>query len=139
VAMIVLHLFRCDDPRMLTAAVLHDTIEDTNTDYDDIGAAFGAEIAGWVALLTKNKSLPHDEREVAYGRGLTGAPWQVQVCKLADVYDNLTDNASLTAQGRLKGLGNAKRYLEAIEADLKEPARPAWQLVSHLYEQKRAE
>jgi (p)ppGpp synthase/HD superfamily hydrolase len=139
VAMIVRHIFNCDDERMLIAAVLHDTIEDTNTDYDDVHEAFGAEIADWVAVLTKNKSMPHDAREVAYGRGLTAAPWQVQVCKLADIYDNLSDNASLTAKGRLKGLGNAKRYLEALEADLKEEARPAWQKVFAFYEEKLAQ
>jgi (p)ppGpp synthase/HD superfamily hydrolase len=137
--MIVRHLFGCDDPRMLAAALLHDTIEDTTTDFDDIEETFGAEIADWVALLTKNKSLPHDEREIAYCRGLTGAPWQVQVCKLADVYDNLADSASLTAKGRHKGLANAKRYLEAIQSDLKEQAQPAWRMVFDWYEKKRTE
>src|SRR5262245_29008948 len=60
VCLIVRDLFGCDDGRVLCAAVLHDTIEDTTTDYDDLEEAFGAEVAGWVALLTKNKSLPHD-------------------------------------------------------------------------------
>ena len=137
VAMIVRQVFGCDDSRLLVAAILHDTIEDTTTDYDDIHEAFGAEIAGWVAALTKNKSLPHDEREAAYGRGLAAAPWQVQVCKLADIFDNLTDNASLTAKGRHKGLANAKRYLEALQTDLKEPARPAWNIVSELLQKKQ--
>jgi (p)ppGpp synthase/HD superfamily hydrolase len=139
VAMIVRHIFNCDDERMLIAAVLHDTIEDTNTDYDDVHEAFGAEIADWVAVLTKNKSMPHDAREAAYGSSLAAAPWQVQVCKLADIFDNLTDNASLTAKGREKGLGNASRYLEALRDDLKEEARRAWKIVSELYLEKRAE
>jgi len=139
VAMIVRTVFNCDDPRMLMAAALHDTIEDTNTDYDDIQQTFGAEIADWVAALTKNKSMPQDQREAAYGRGLAAAPWQVQVCKLADVFDNLTDNASLTAMGRQKGLGNAKRYLETLQTDLKEQARPAWKIVSDLYLKKLVE
>jgi guanosine-3',5'-bis(diphosphate) 3'-pyrophosphohydrolase len=139
VAMIVRNIFNCDDPRLLMAAVLHDTIEDTNTDYDDVQESFGAEIADWVAALTKNKSIPHDEREAVYGRGLAAAPWQVQVCKLADIFDNLTDNASLTAKGRQKGLGNAKRYLEALQTDLKAEARPAWKIVSDLYLKKLGE
>src|SRR5438093_1326783 len=66
VAAIVRNVFGFDDPRMLATAVLHDTIEDTKTDYDDLVEEFGTPIADWVAALTKNKSLPHDEREAAY-------------------------------------------------------------------------
>ena len=36
VAMIVTQVFGVHEPKILTAAVLHDTIEDTTTDYDDI-------------------------------------------------------------------------------------------------------
>jgi (p)ppGpp synthase/HD superfamily hydrolase len=56
VAMIARDVFGCEDPLVLTAAVLHDTIEDTTTDYDGIEEAFGAEVARRVAALTKNKS-----------------------------------------------------------------------------------
>jgi guanosine-3',5'-bis(diphosphate) 3'-pyrophosphohydrolase len=136
VAMIVRDVFGFDDPHMFAAAVLHDTIEDTRTDYDDLEEAFGAGVATWVSILTKNKSMPFNEREVAYCRGLTASPWQVQVCKLADILDNLMDDASLTAQGKQGGLANAKRYLEALKTDLKEEARLAWNMVSEVYEQK---
>src|SRR6516164_2465453 len=57
VAMIVRHLFGIDNPAILTAAVLHDTIEDTTTDFDDLTEHFGAEVAGWVTQLTKDKRL----------------------------------------------------------------------------------
>jgi len=36
VALIVRHAFGVDDPEVLAAAVLHDTIEDTTTDFDDL-------------------------------------------------------------------------------------------------------
>lgn len=36
VCLVVRHVFGHDDPRMLQAALLHDTIEDTTTDYDDL-------------------------------------------------------------------------------------------------------
>ena len=41
VCLIVRHVFGIDDPEPLTAAVLHDTIEDTPTDYDDLQERFG--------------------------------------------------------------------------------------------------
>src|SRR5438270_919263 len=63
VAAIVRNLFGFDDTRMLTAAVLHDTIEDTKTDFDDVEKEFGREVADWVALLSKDKRLPENPRE----------------------------------------------------------------------------
>jgi guanosine-3',5'-bis(diphosphate) 3'-pyrophosphohydrolase len=136
VAMTVCQVFGIADSRVLATAVLHDTIEDTPADYDDLDELFGAEIAGWVGTLTKNMSLPRTQREAAYSAGLTAAPWQVQVCKLADVFDNLMDSGALTPEGRKKGLDNARRYLEAIQAGLKDQAKPAWQKVTELYRVK---
>src|SRR5262249_46293209 len=62
VCLVVRDIFGCTDPRMLIAALLHDTIEDTTTDFDDIHERYGAEIATWVAFLTKDKRLLEDER-----------------------------------------------------------------------------
>src|SRR3954462_381480 len=51
VCLVVPHVFGLDDPDFLAAALLHDTIEDTTTDFDDLEKAFGPRIAGWVAAL----------------------------------------------------------------------------------------
>jgi len=47
----------------LQAALLHDTVEDTDTTMDEIEAEFGAEVAGIVAEVTDDKSLPKQERK----------------------------------------------------------------------------
>src|SRR5262249_47035461 len=91
VCLVVRHVFGIDDPRVLTAAVLHDTLEDTTTDYDDLREQFGDEVASWVAALSKDMRRPEDEREKEYTAELARSAWQVQVCKLADVFDNLLD------------------------------------------------
>src|SRR6478609_2528890 len=78
VCMVVRQVFGFDDPKMLAAALLHDTIEDTATDCDDIIERFGPEVARWVAALTKDMRLPHDEREDVYAKGLAAADWQVK-------------------------------------------------------------
>src|SRR5262252_4662792 len=57
------HVFGITDVAALTAAVLHDTLEDTTTDYDDLREHFGDQVAGWVAALSKDKTLPEPERE----------------------------------------------------------------------------
>ncbi len=98
VCLIVRDLFGFDDPRMLIAALLHDTIEDTTTDFDDIAKHHGPEIAGWVAALTKNKALEETAREADYIARLIQAPWQVHACKLADVFDNLVDLPKLPVE-----------------------------------------
>ena len=51
VALTLRQIFGCDDPVALTAAILHDTIEDTPADYDDIADRFGSEIADIVATI----------------------------------------------------------------------------------------
>jgi (p)ppGpp synthase/HD superfamily hydrolase len=66
VCLIVRHVFGFADPEMLTAALLHDTVEDTTTDRDDLIERFGPKVAGWVAALSKDKRLPDEEREAAY-------------------------------------------------------------------------
>src|SRR5688572_12897029 len=63
VALTVRHVFGVDDETALVAALLHDVIEDTKTDYDDILEAFGREAADAVAALTKDGRLPEARRE----------------------------------------------------------------------------
>src|SRR5687768_2451137 len=104
VCLVLRTVFGIDDPRVLTAALLHDTIEDTPTDYDEIAERFGAEVAGWVAALTKDMRLVEDRREEEYRRVLTGAPWPVAVCKLADIYDNLADSRHLPPERRARSV-----------------------------------
>src|SRR5436190_19977054 len=63
VCLVLRHFFGFEEPAILTAALLHDTIEDTTTDYDDVAEHFGPEVAGWVAQLTKDKRLEDGPRE----------------------------------------------------------------------------
>src|SRR5207247_7086248 len=55
VCLILRDAFDVTDHRVLAAAVLHDTVEDTTTDFDDLAEDFDPEVAGWVAALSKDK------------------------------------------------------------------------------------
>lgn len=132
VCLIVRHVFGIDDVTALKAAVLHDTVEDTTTDYDDLKENFGVEVAGWVADLSKDKRLPDAEREKEYEAGLAKASWQVKVCKLADIFDNLMDSVHMPAEKKQRSIRNAHRYLAALKPDLAEQARKPWEIVSRL-------
>lgn len=94
VAITVTQVFHEHDDTILAAALLHDVLEDTTCDYDDIEAVCGAEVACLVAALTKDKRIPEDQREEAYARQIAQSDWRVRMIKLADVYDNLSDAAA---------------------------------------------
>lgn len=129
VAFVVRELFGIGDPKVLAAAILHDTIEDTPTDYDDLAGRFGNDVAGWVALLTKEMRLPEAKRESAYRRALAKAPWPVVVCKLADIYDNLGDSQNLQPVARVRTVARSAGYLDALRPTLPDVARAAFEVV----------
>lgn len=91
VAMTLAQVFGCSDEATLAAALLHDTIEDTDSDYDDIESGFGPDVAALVQAMTKNKALPEARREREYDGRLARADWRARLIKLADCYDNLSD------------------------------------------------
>ena len=91
VMMTVRDCFGCAVAEALAAAVLHDTIEDTPVDFDDIEQGFGTGVAEIVAALTKNMLLREADREADYDQRLAHAGWRARLIKLADVYDNLCD------------------------------------------------
>src|SRR5262245_1516282 len=132
VCLIVRHVFGIDDPDYLAAALLHDTIEDTTTDFDDLEARFRANVARWVGALSKDMRLREDEREAAYVATLAAADPAVKVAKLADIFDNLTDSAHLSSQSRARTVERSHRYLAAVEQNLPDVARRPLALVRQL-------
>jgi guanosine-3',5'-bis(diphosphate) 3'-pyrophosphohydrolase len=130
VCLIIRHVFGIDDPEALTAALLHDTIEDTTTDFDDLEQAFGRTTSLAVAALTKDSRLPFDDREQQYMQGLTSADWRVKVCKLADMLDNMLDSDCLSAPGRQRMVAKLRGYLAAIGTNLPEVAREPFEIVA---------
>ena len=113
VAMTVRQVFECADRICIAAALLHDTIEDTGTDYDDIEERFGTEVADVVSALTKDMRVREDEREQRYDEQLAKAGWRAAVVKLADVFDNLSDaNTRVDSPDYQKLLVRCERALE---------------------------
>lgn len=129
VCLVARHLFGFDDPRLLAAALLHDTIEDTTTDYDDLVERFGPEVANWVAAVSKDGRLPYDQREADYAKTLAAADWQAKVIKLADLYDNLGDSRNLSAHQRRRSVEKSHFYLDAVKQGLPASADHAVKLV----------
>jgi guanosine-3',5'-bis(diphosphate) 3'-pyrophosphohydrolase len=79
------------DPLVLCAAVLHDTIEDTETTADELRALFGPKVTSVVLEVTDDKSL---EKHVRKQRQVDHAPhisFEAKLVKLADKISNLRD------------------------------------------------
>ncbi|HYU81459.1 MAG TPA: HD domain-containing protein [Candidatus Polarisedimenticolia bacterium] len=82
---------RVDWPDLaVQCALLHDTIEDTGTRYDEVAAAFGADVADGVAALSKNEALPKAERMADSLRRIRLQPREIWMVKLADRINNLS-------------------------------------------------
>lgn len=81
------------DIEVLAAALLHDTIEDTDTTEDELRAAFGDRIAGIVAEVTDDTSLPKAERKRAQIDHAPALSEGARLVKLADKICNLRDVA----------------------------------------------
>jgi guanosine-3',5'-bis(diphosphate) 3'-pyrophosphohydrolase len=80
-----------DDATVLCAAVLHDTVEDTETTVDELGALFGPKVASVVMEVTDDKSL---EKSLRKERQVEHAPHistEAKLVKLADKISNLRD------------------------------------------------
>lgn len=119
VAMTVVLIFGCHDEVAITAALLHDTIEDTTTDFEDIEENFGLEVARIVAALTKSMLLPEHMREADYDVRLARADWRARLVKLADTYDNFMDKAELSPQKRRSLIGKCRRAIKLAKPDAK--------------------
>src|SRR5438128_2307110 len=132
VCLVLRDIFGIDDPSALMAALLHDTIEDTRTDYDELAKRFDTDVAHWVALLSKDKRQEETAREKAYIEQLVAAPWQVQACKLADIFDNLLDSQHFSAEQQAKSVRRAQEYLTALRGKVAPELERPYALVSQL-------
>ena len=76
------------DDMILIAAVLHDSLEDTELTKVEIKQTFGGEVLFLVEQVTDNKSLSLDERRQTVISHLEHASDAVKLIKLADIISN---------------------------------------------------
>jgi (p)ppGpp synthase/HD superfamily hydrolase len=87
------------DDDVLIAAILHDTIEDTETTADEITAAFGPAVCALVQEVTDDKSLPKARRkelQIEHGPALSPG---AALIKLADKISNVGDLCRCAPEG----------------------------------------
>ena len=85
------------DINVICAALLHDTVEDTDTTPDELELEFGGEIRGIVMNVTDDKTLGKAERkqrQIEHAAHISDQAKLVKLVKLADKISNLRDVAS---------------------------------------------
>jgi hypothetical protein len=118
-----------DDPEMIAAAWLHDTVEDTPATFEDIERAFGPPVASLVRELTDVSRAGDGNRAArkAIDRAhLAAASARAQTVKLADLIDNCRDICRNDERFARVFLGEAVALLQVLElgdARLRERAR----------------
>ncbi|XP_028393967.1 guanosine-3',5'-bis(diphosphate) 3'-pyrophosphohydrolase MESH1-like [Dendronephthya gigantea] len=79
------------DIAVLQAAILHDTVEDTDTTFEEIEGIFGDEVRNLVDEVTDDKSLPKQERKRLQIEHAPSTSPKAKLVKLADKLYNLRD------------------------------------------------
>lgn len=108
------------DKEILCAGWLHDSIEDTDVNFDDLLEKFGTKTAVIVLSLSKDKLLPKKLREKIYIKQLRETSMDAKIIKLCDISANLSSlkkyNVSKSKKRRI--VRQIRNYLIAIKEDL---------------------
>ena len=78
-----------EDTVLVVAGLLHDTLEDTETGFDELVAEFGSEVAALVAEVTDDKTLSRAERKRHQVAHAPHKSARAKMVKLADKTSNL--------------------------------------------------
>ncbi len=79
------------DENVLCAAILHDTIEDTDTTVEELQEHFGEKIKSIVLEVTDDKSLEKSVRKQKQVEHAASISHEAKLVKLADKIANITD------------------------------------------------
>eukprot|EP00012_Vannella_robusta_P013855 CAMPEP_0206211306 /NCGR_PEP_ID=MMETSP0166-20121206/18056_1 /ASSEMBLY_ACC=CAM_ASM_000260 /TAXON_ID=95228 /ORGANISM="Vannella robusta, Strain DIVA3 518/3/11/1/6" /LENGTH=204 /DNA_ID=CAMNT_0053633129 /DNA_START=1047 /DNA_END=1661 /DNA_ORIENTATION=- len=82
---------KVEDPIAIQAALLHDTVEDTDTTFEELLEIFGEEVTNVVREVTDNKDLTKTERKKAQVEHAKVCSTAAKLVKLCDKLYNLKD------------------------------------------------
>jgi len=108
------------DEQIFCAAWLHDTIEKTETTFDDLYEQFENEIAVLVSSLSKDMTLPRKKREQAFVIQLKESSSNAKLIKMCDISANLGElkNSQASKSKKLRLVKQQRNYLNIIKNDV---------------------
>jgi len=132
---------RVEEVPVLCAAILHDTVEDTQTTLEEIAQNFGAGIASVVGEVTDDKSISKSRRKALQVEHAPSLSREAKLVKLADKICNVRDvgmdpPATWPIERRIEYFEWCKRVIDGLrgvhpglEAKFDEAYRQGLQLV----------
>jgi len=142
VAKIISEIGNVEDPEVLAAALLHDTLEDTKTTPEELIDNFGERVCNLVQEVTDDKTLPkleRKQRQIDHAKEISEG---AALIKLGDKISNVTDitNTPPTdwdSNRRLeyfewaeKVINNCPRVNESLENHFAEVVRKGKKLIN---------
>lgn len=116
VANLLANVIDTDDYILLVSAVLHDTIEDTDTTFEELELTFGSDIANIVFEVSDNMSLPKSERkrlQIEKASGLSNRAKMIKIAdKICNIQDMLNTRYHWTIRQKLKYISWSEKVVE---------------------------
>lgn len=113
------------DVTVLQAALLHDTVEDTDTTFEELEQKFGKAVTDIVREVTDNKKLPSDERKRLQIVHAPTSSREAKLVKLADKLYNLRDLCRGTPRGwTFKRVGDYYEWAKKVVDGLRGTSEP---------------
>jgi GTP diphosphokinase / guanosine-3',5'-bis(diphosphate) 3'-diphosphatase len=91
VAHLLLKMMETPDRELIIAAILHDTLEDTDTKPQDILQNFGEKVLSIVEEVTDNMKLSYRERKIQQVSKARNLSYEAKCIKIADKICNMHD------------------------------------------------
>ena len=85
---------------LMTVAILHDTIEDTDVTYNDLKNEFGTKVADAVNALSRNEDVDYYKQIPDCVERIKKQPREVAIVKLADRLFNIRERYKLWTKDR---------------------------------------
>jgi len=108
------------DEQIFCAGWLHDTIEKTETTFDDLYEQFESEITVLVSSISKDMTLTRKKREKVYAIQLKESSFSVKLIKLCNISANLGElkNSTASKPKKLRLVKQQRHYLNIIKNDI---------------------
>lgn len=119
VANLLANVGKIEDYDVLIAAILHDTVEDTETTQEEITKLFGATVGSYVMEVTDDKSLPKARRkelQIEHAPHLSNGAKYIKlgdkISNIRDVSENAPDGWSV--ERRLEYINWGERVINGL-------------------------
>lgn len=121
------------DTATIASALLHDTVEDTETTFDELEQHFGKQIAEIVAEVTDDKTLRKEQRKQQQIEHAASASYPARLVKLADKICNLRDMNSAAPAGW--NLERRREYFDWSKAVIEQIRGETHERLEELFDQ----